>query len=140
MLSEFLSKNLQRLLRYLIVGILTWVIDLGLFILLKKILAVILANTIAITAQIIFGFFAHKYWTFRSHQEIGSQLIKFVSLSLVNIALSDLLMYGLIYQLNLEDITSKVITILLISIESFLITNFFIFTSQNAAEKKTPLA
>lgn len=136
---KFLSKNWQRLLRYLIVGILTWVIDLGLFILFKKILAVILANTIAITAQIIFGFFAHKYWTFRSHQQIGKQLIKFVSLSLINIALSDLLMYGLIYQLNLGDITSKIITILLISAESFLITNFFIFTNQNAVEKKNPL-
>ena len=133
-----LNKNtLPKLIRYGLVGVSTWLIDLGLFVLLKNPLNIIAANTIGIIAGIVFGFYTHKYWTFKNKGAQRSQFVKFASLAIANIVLGNLLISLFVYYLILDSVLSKILVIIILSVESFLIINSIIFNNprQETTEK-----
>lgn len=88
---------LQRLRRYLIVGMLSTLIDIGLFAGLAGGLGLptLVANTLSYSAGIINGYVLNRWWTYRegtprlSRRTLGAQFSQFVLVSLVALMINN---------------------------------------------------
>jgi len=81
--------------RYLAVGLLGTILDIGLYALLHIVLGmpILLANSIAYCTGMINNYFFHRYWTFanRTHKAVGLQLSEFTVVSLSGLIVNNLL-------------------------------------------------
>lgn len=103
----------HQLIRYLITGFSSAAIELSLLFVLKDIfnLAVIEANSIALTIVFWFNFFINRHWSFKSKSSLKKQLLLYAVLFTFNLGASDLMMYVLVTLLGVQYLLAKILAI-----------------------------
>lgn len=90
------GKELQRFLRFLTVGAIGTLLDFSLLTLLKLAgLPTLFANTVSFTAGLINNFTWNRLWTFHETVHAGwhKQLAQFTAISLIGLALNNLILF-----------------------------------------------
>lgn len=129
----------QETVRYLIAGVLTTLIDLGIF----SILIAFgtddrLANRVSIVTAVLFAYFINKLFVFRRHSASKSALVleflKFICGRAVTALLEDWgypLLLGVVGE---REVLAKAFTIVVVFILNYLISKLFVFRSGSSPE------
>jgi putative flippase GtrA len=105
--------------RYVVVGLMGTILDIGLYALLHIMLGmpILLANSISYCAGMLNNYFFHRYWTFanRSHKAVSLQLSEFMLVCISGLIVNNLLVllfaqpFGLLFASDAtSDLLSKV--------------------------------
>lgn len=110
--STFISskkKTLRELISYLLTGSATTLINYAVYLILLHARADYLAaNTIAWIFAVSFAYFSNRFFVFRSENQIGKELLSFVSLRFVTLLMENLLLFLLIRQFYFNPLISKI--------------------------------
>lgn len=116
--------------RYCVVGVLGTAIDIGSLYLLVEYayLHVMLATAIAFLLAVVNNFLLNKIWTFENqHKNFTKQFIKFLLVSLVGLALTEIFMYVFVYLVEIWYILAKALTSIVVLSWNFLGNKFWTF-------------
>jgi putative flippase GtrA len=136
--SEYMSyKALKQLLRYLIVGFSTVGLEFVNLRLFTEYIGLwyLASNTIAYIISFVFNFFLNRFWSFKSSGNIKRQLLIYGVLFIINLALSNLVMYLLTDILGIMYMISKIFSVGLVVSWNFIIYKKIIFTESNSSSE-----
>lgn len=131
------SKDME-VVRYVIAGGFTTLVNIVVFTILRKLFGVSLnlSNFVAISASILFAFFANKYYAFRSEAHgfarVFTEFIKFVSGRLVTMVIEIAGVYILAVWFSLGDFTAKIFTQFIVVIANYIISKLFVFQKKES--------
>jgi putative flippase GtrA len=94
--SEFMDPDsVKKLVRYLIVGISTFIIEYSLFLFFREILPLheLITNIIVYSFIFWFNFLMNKFFTFKSRKNLTKQLISYGLLFLFNAVVGNILLF-----------------------------------------------
>lgn len=128
-LSFFTRDTLKQFGKYITSGILSAALEYFLIIMLTEFAGFwyIVSNTIAMSGGFCLSFILNRYWSFKSYSKISRQLLLNGLLFLINLALSNALMYLLTGVTGLPYTMSKLIAMGIIAIWNFIIYKGVIF-------------
>ncbi|MCO4250993.1 GtrA family protein [Pseudarthrobacter raffinosi] len=144
-LQEWLPARLRRLLRilaespvirFLIVGGLSFALDLGILAILHEGVGVDLwiATPIAFIASLVFNFLLQRMFTFRATNHRAVSAAKYLLLVLVNIVVSDLIVISFDSK-GWSYVAGKVTATVLTTVWNYLLYRHWIFKSSESAAK-----
>ena len=112
----------KRLFGYLIVGVIAFLIDIGLTVYLANFFHYVIANTLGFVVANVANFLLAHRWVF-NHEFTIPQLTKayppLLAVSIVGLLLSDLLIYIFVGLMGLDLISGKVTTTALVLLWNF---------------------
>lgn len=125
----------HRVVKFLLIGGLSFVIDLGLLILLHEFFGVGLwiATPISFIASLVFNFALQRSFTFKATNRSIESLIKYVLLVIFNIFATDIIV-NLFAGTELTYATGKVVSTVSTMVWNFFIYKYWIFPSRDPAE------
>ena len=132
------NDKTQSIGRYLAVGLMGTILDIGLYAILHIFLGmpILLANSISYCAGLVNNYFFHRYWTFanRTHKAFGLQLSEFTVVSISGLIVNNLLVlllgqpFGLLFASDAtSDLLSKVAAQGLSMCWNFLVNHLWTF-------------
>lgn len=120
--------------KYIISGGTATAVDLAFLYVLTEYIGIhyVLSATLAFAIAFFVSFFLQKFWTFRddSQDKMYQQMAAYLTLALVNLGINALGMYVLVDFFGLMYIIAQLLMSALISISSFLIYRFGIFSKK----------
>ncbi|MCX7841985.1 MAG: GtrA family protein [Clostridia bacterium] len=132
MLSELLSKKtINQFKKYLFTGLSAAALEYGLFNLLiwSGLATYLAAHTVSMLAGFFLSFFLNKYWSFGSLGNTARQLTLTGALFIINLGISNLLMYLLVDKLGFISQLSKLGVMALIVLWNFILFKKIIYRS-----------
>ena len=125
---------------YVIIGVLTTLLDWAVFGLLYKKLGMseLIANVISTAAAILFAFVTNKFIVFRSMERDAATLLReflrFVASRLVTFALQELLLFITVTKMGMDGMIMKMVTSVIVIVLNYVFSKLFIFN-----KKETPM-
>lgn len=119
--------------KFLIAGLVGISVNLGIFHMLYVFGVPYLAGSIvAFLVAVFVGFVLQKYWTFeeRTIERARTQLVFYVTLALVNLAVNTLIVYILVGKIGMFYLLAQTVGAAVVAIDSFFAYRSFIFKSQ----------
>lgn len=93
------KKTISEFLKFMVVGIINFLVDFGVFKLLSSAvgLPIALSNVFSYTCGVINSFIINRYWTFKiKHKFISVHFAKFVFVNLISLAVNTLAVWVLV--------------------------------------------
>lgn len=116
-------KSIQQFIRYLITGSLAFIVEYSFFYLLDRLnFWYVYSNSIAMICGFLLSFFLNRNWSFKSKRNTKKQFIMYGVLFLINIGISNGLMFVFVEKLYIQPVFSK-----LLAIGALVCWNFFIY-------------
>ena len=135
-IMDFLHRS--PFLKFLIVGVLSFALDLGLLVGLHEGLNVslVIATPIAFLTSLIFNFALQRSFTFRAMNSRSVSAAKYISLVIVNVVVTDLIVTGF-DRLDWAYGIGKVVATVLTTGWNFLLYRHWIFRHEPAQDVET---
>ena len=88
------------------------------------------ASILAYGISFFVSFTLQKFWTFRdtSTFQLNTQLVKYLSITLINLVVNTALIYTLVEFAHLPPLVAQILSIMLIAVWSFFAYHFFVFS------------
>lgn len=125
------------LLKFLLVGGLSFALDLGLLVVLHEFLGVelVLSTTVAFLVSLVFNFVLQRTFTFQAANNKSVSAAKYIALVVVNVAVTDLIVKGF-DSMDLWYGIGKVVATVLTTAWNFFLYRHWIFRNDKAADAK----
>jgi putative flippase GtrA len=126
-------KKHKEVLLYLLFGGLSFILNLGLFILFTDVMGIgtLLANAIDWVICVLFQFFTNRTWVFNGHTDTASefwgQMASFFSGRLFTLIIEELILIVFITWLNFNSVAIKLVAQFVVIILNYIISKLFIF-------------
>lgn len=119
----------KEFVKYFIIGITAFILDIGSLFVLKKIvgLSAVVAVTIYQPPIILGVFYLNKHWSFRAGGITHRQMIKFVSLAAINYAISVIWIYLIHDRAGVQYILARTVNIALAVAWNFLLYKYWVY-------------
>ena len=128
MFSDLLTdKSLSQLKKYMITGGLAFISEYIAFHLLLPEASKFMANSVGMLIGFWISFLLNRYWSFASKDKIYIQLLRYSVVFLINLIISNLLMYVFSDRIGMHPSVSKLIIMCLIVGWNFLIFKKIIY-------------
>ena len=144
--SENRKKTLIQFLKFIVVGIINFVVDFGIFKLLSSVVGmpVALSNIISYTCGVINSFLLNRYWTFKiKHRFLSPHFAKFVFVNLISLGVNTLAVWVLVelYGFNsgllgIENLYAKLIATVFSFTVNFAGNKLLVFREEKAQKTK----
>ena len=125
-----LKKLIAQLMKFGIVGVIAFIIDYGLMVLLTEVFGVeyLVSATISFTVSVIFNYLASMRYVFRHKEGMSRrrEFIIFVVLSTIGLGLNDLLMWLFTGLLGISYLISKIIATAFVTVYNFVTRKIFL--------------
>ncbi len=125
-----MTKSLMKqILKFGVVGGLSFVIDYGIFTILTQLFSVhyVLASTISFSVSVLFNYILSIKWVFDVHQkQTLKEFLFFLIQSLSGLGLNLLLMYFLVDLFIIHELISKIIATGIVMIYNFIVRKIFL--------------
>lgn len=130
-----MAKKVEEIIRYLMVGILTTIVSLGVYygcVLTifdpNNALQLQLANIFSWIAAVTFAYFMSHYFVFQSHEKnLIHEATAFYSARLLTLFIDMVLMFVLVTLCNTNDKIAKLIVQVIITIANYIFSKLFVF-------------
>jgi len=128
-LKELLKNNktvIIQFIKFMLVGVLNFLVDLGILLLLNKVLGLysVYANIISYSCGVINSYFFNRMWTFKTRLKyLSKDFLKFIFVNILSLGVSTLAIYILVERFMMPLWIGKVIS------------TFFSFTVNFAGNK-----
>lgn len=133
---DWISKLIEKyreFIEYLVFGVLTTVVNIGVFFVLDTGLGVpyLIANALAIIISILFAFFTNKKYVFKSNPPTAGAAFRefylFVGFRLISGFFDMLSMYILVDLILLDTNIAKLLTQFIVVLLNYVFSKFFVF-------------
>lgn len=129
-----MKEKLRELLFYLIFGILTTLINIVCYRLLRYLgINYLISNLISFIISILFAYITNRNYVFKSNskhfKEIILEIIHFISFRLFSLLFDMLFMIVMIEFIKIDDFYAKIITNIIVVILNYLFSKKYIFKS-----------
>lgn len=127
-----LKKQLfnQEFVIYVVFGVLTTLVNIVSFFLMRQVSSLFVSNTVAWILSIIFAYITNKIWVFKAKNWSVSIILKefssFVTFRLLSFLIDMLLMFLLIY-LSIGEGWAKLVTQIVVVLLNYIFSKVFIF-------------
>ena len=131
-IKELIKKH-EELIKYLIIGVLTTVINYIIFAILVKIanIEMHVSNIIAWLVSVIFAYFTNKLFVFESKsfelKVIGKEVLSFGAARVFSLLLEEVILYIFVNLLNMNELIIKLIANIIVIIVNYILSKFIIF-------------
>lgn len=129
--------TLRQFIKFAVVGTINTVLDFSVYLGLTRWLHLhyLIANLLAFTLAASSSFFLNKYWTFRDNRQDGLtfQYLKFLTVSLVGAALTELTLFALVHFAGIHDLFGKIMAIAVVTFWNFYTNKHWTFRRLSAA-------
>lgn len=146
-ISDNQRKTISQFLKFMVVGIINFIVDFGVFKILSSAvgLPVVLSNIISYTCGVLNSFFINRYWTFKiRHKFVSVHFAKFVFVNLISLGVNTLAvwvlvdLYGFTSGLfGIENLYAKLIATVFSFTVNFAGNKFLVFKEDNKEQKTT---
>ena len=125
--------------RYFVVGVLTTLINFGLFTLMHEVMGIDtnVSNVVSLAVSVIFAYVTNKLIVFRRRcdtiAELAMEFLKFIGSRLVTIALEIFAVWLLVENFELNAIISKGAVLVVVVILNYIISKLIVFRKSNPA-------
>ncbi len=119
------NLSMQQFIRYIIVGIVSFILEYLIFLFLNKLLGIgyiVVSNTIAYTTVFTVNFLLNRLWSFKSKKDYRKQLLQYGLLFAFNMLISNFLIYILTNKLKIIPEYSKILVM-----GTIVMWNFFVY-------------
>jgi putative flippase GtrA len=123
---------IERLVKFGIVGSISFVIDFGLTYFGKEKLKLnkFIANTIGFIFSVGVNFMLNKYWTFQSMDtNFGVQFAKFITIASFALIINSIIIYLLNVKIRMNFYFSKLIAVFIVMFFNYSMNTLYTFTS-----------
>ncbi|NCP16934.1 hypothetical protein CO134_00505 [Candidatus Kuenenbacteria bacterium CG_4_9_14_3_um_filter_39_14] len=139
----FLKKYpaVKELLRYSLVGNLSNMLDLGLYIYLTRAFFFwqehyLTVNIFTMLIASIARFVFHKHWTFRDNSKnIHRQYVKFILVMILGLIISELVLFITVEYIGCHDIIGKIIGMIICTLIVYYLTKKWVFNKEELNNK-----
>ena len=123
------KKLISQITKYLVVGVTSFIMEYLLFAFLFIIIKanVIIANSCAYFIVFCYNFILNRLWTFNSKENLIKQLILYGALLLINLSITNSLLYFLTNYYKIYPLVSKLFVMILIILWNFIIYKKLIY-------------
>lgn len=128
---------LERILKFGIVGSISFVIDFGTTYFCKERLKVnkFIANAIGFVISVIVNFSLNKYWTFNTTtSNYGVEFIKFIAITSFALIINSILIYLFNSKIKMNFYLSKLIAVFIVMFFNYSMHSIYTFNVQTAVE------
>lgn len=131
-IKELINKY-QELIKYLVIGVLTTVINYIIFALLVNIIKFDMhfSNIIAWIISVIFAYFTNKLFVFESKSfkfnVLGKEIVTFGAARIFSLLLEEVILYVFVDKLKMEKLLIKLIANIIVIIVNYVLSKFIIF-------------
>lgn len=128
-----LIKKYEEVIKYIVIGVITTVINYFTFAMLSSVLKVDMhiSNIIAWIVSVIFAYFANKIFVFESKSfaadVIGKEIISFGAARVFSLLLEEAILYIFVNVLNMNQLVIKLIANVVVMIVNYILSKFIIF-------------
>ena len=134
--QKFSKNSIVELLRYLLCGGTTTLVNYLVYLtLLHSKVDYLTSNTTAWITAVIFAYVTNRIFVFHSQNQIGRELLSFVSLRFLTLLMENLLLFGLIDGLSLQPGISKLLVSFVTVLGNYVFCKCSIF--QNSKKSHT---
>ncbi len=130
-----MKKLIAQFMKFGVVGVIAFIIDFGVMVLLTEVFAVpyLISTTIAFTVSVIFNYVASMRYVFVRKDDMSRrrEFIIFVLLSVIGLVLNDVFMWLLVDFFFIDYRISKIITTVLVAIWNFVSRKIFLEDHSN---------
>jgi len=128
----------NSVLRFLVVGGLSFALDLGLLVVLHEVAGIdlVIATPIAFLVSLVFNYFLQRIFTFQSTNHHGISAAKYISLVIFNVVVSDFIVTGF-DALGWYYIIGKGTSTVLTTVWNYFLYREWIFKNKAAALENT---
>lgn len=120
----------QEFIIYIVFGVLTTLVNIVSFFLMRQVSNIFVSNTVAWMLSIIFAYITNKIWVFKARQWSARTILKefasFVTFRLLSFLIDMLLMFLLIY-LSIGEGWAKLVTQIVVVLLNYIFSKVFIF-------------
>ena len=120
-----------KFVKFCVVGASGMIVDFGVTYLLKEIVKInrYVANSVGFILAASSNFLLNRIWTFQSdNPDIATQYFSFIIISIIGLALNNLIIYILHGRLKKNFYISKLLAIFIVTIWNFCMNNFLTFS------------
>ena len=125
-LIHFIKKGYK----FGIVGIISTIINYGVFALLYKTLGIyyILSSVTGYVSGLSLGYLLNKHWTYIEQiEKTKSYIIEYIIVYMISLFISQIFLYSVVEIITINPLYANILAIGLSTIMNFLGTNFFVF-------------
>lgn len=133
-----LIRKYSEIIRYLIIGVLTTIVSLGIYYGLtltvlnpEVALELQIANVLSWIGAVVFAYFTNKYYVFKDNSKSKAGIIKFFSSRLATLLIDMLLMYIFVTKLLFNDKIVKIIVQVVVVVSNYVLSKFFVFNNKD---------
>lgn len=137
-----LIKKYKEIILYLIFGVLTTAVSIGVFALTEYLgIHELIGNIISWVVAVTFAFFTNRIWVFESKTNSAKSFIKqlllFYFFRLFTFFVEELLIFVFVTLLGFNSILIKVIAQIIIIILNFILSKLIVFRKKNKVQETT---
>lgn len=127
-----LFKKYEEIIMYLIMGVLTTVVNIGVYYIFSHVfmLEKNISNVIAWVVAVLFAFITNKLFVFKSDKDIKKEIIEFFKYRLATLVMEVILFYLFINIIKMNDMIAKIILNVLVIILNYIFSKLFIFKKE----------
>ena len=128
-----LIKKYEELIKYLIIGVLTTVINYIVFAILVNVVKIDMhvSNIIAWVVSVIFAYFTNKLFVFESKsfdlEVLGKEILAFGMARIFSLLLEEVILFIFVDKLGMEKLIIKLIANIIVIIVNYILSKFIIF-------------
>lgn len=134
---KLLIKKNEELIRYLIIGVLTTVINYIAFVIFANVIKIDMhiSNIIAWLISVIFAYFTNKLFVFESKSfkplVLLKEVVTFGAARVFSLLLEEIILYVFVDLLNMNKLIIKLIANIIVIIINYILSKFLIFKKSN---------
>lgn len=139
-------KNAGQFGKFMVVGVINFLVDFGIFKLLSVVFGVpvVISNIVSYTCGVLNSFFINRYWTFKiKHKFISIHFVKFVFVNLISLGVNTLAVWVLVslYHFNsglfgIENMYAKLIATVFSFTVNFAGNKLLVFREDKITDKE----
>ena len=129
-----LLKIYSEVINYLIFGVLTTIVSIGIYALCTKCFHInyMIANVISWIISVMFAYITNRIFVFKSNSnDIIIEMYQFYKYRIFSFLIDIFLMYALVELINIDDMISKVIVQVVVIILNYVFSKIFVFKKES---------
>ncbi len=129
-----LFKKYSEIIRYLIFGVLTTIVSIGVYALFTKVFNVnyMVSNIISWIISVLFAYITNRMFVFKSKSNnIVLEIYQFYKYRIYSFLIELFLMYLFVELINIDDMISKVIVQIVVIILNYIFSKLFVFKKES---------
>ena len=139
-----LLKKYSEIIRYLIIGVLTTMVSLGVYYILtltifdpKKAIELQITNIISWISSVTFAYFTNRSFVFQQKQKMSlKEAVNFYLSRLSTLGIDMIMMYILVTLLGFNDKIIKLIVQVVVIVLNYVFSKFFVFNKKEVKYEK----